>query len=240
MKSGNSNKLFCRFKINMLCKKHIASLIICATLLTSPAHAQDNSAPVNSAEQYNSRAQKIVNTLELKDPVLVNQVVSVVSGHYVIINNIQAVYQQKFSGIRSGQSSSGEKKNLLEKAEAERRASLRDAHSDFILRLQHQLNREEIDRIKDGMTYNVLHVTYGAYCDMIPSLKKEEKAKIYEWLLEARELAIDEGSSKDKHAIFGKYKGKINNFLSKQGYDMKAEEKAWQERIKQRNKKTNS
>ena len=70
--------------------------------------------------------------------------------------------------------------------------------------------------------------------DMIPTLTAEQKEKIYSWLKEARELAIDEGSSEDKHKVFGKYKGRINNYLSKQGYDMKVEEKGWQQRIKDR------
>jgi hypothetical protein len=46
------------------------------------------------------------------------------------------------------------------------------------------------------------------------------------WLVEAREIAMDCGSSEEKHYWFGKYKGKINNYLSAEGYDLKkAEEK---------------
>jgi len=41
-------------------------------------------------------------------------------------------------------------------------------------------------------------------------------------LKEARELAIDGGSAEEKTAIFGKYKGKINNYLSAQGHNKKA------------------
>jgi len=84
------------------------------------------------------------------------------------------------------------------------------------------------------MTYRVMPITYTAYQDMIPALTVEQKEKIYNWLREARELAMDEGSSEDKHKVFGKYKGKINNYLSIQGYDMKVEEKGWQQRIKER------
>jgi len=36
---------------------------------------------------------------------------------------------------------------------------------------------------------------------------------------------MDGGSSEEKHAEFGKYKGRINNYLSKAGYDMKQAEK---------------
>ncbi len=33
----------------------------------------------------------------------------------------------------------------------------------------------------------------------------------------AREEAMDGGSAKDKTAVFQRYKGRINNYLSKQG-----------------------
>jgi hypothetical protein len=70
---------------------------------------------------------------------------------------------------------------------------------------------------------------------MIPTLSDEQKSKIRTWLTEARELAMDGGSSEEKHAVFGKYKGRINNYLSKEGgYDLKKEENAWRERLKAR------
>jgi hypothetical protein len=86
------------------------------------------------------------------------------------------------------------------------------------------------------MTYSVFPKTYAAYVDMIPSLKQEQKDKIYNWLKEARELAMDEGSSERKHAVFGKYKGRINNYLSAEGYDIKKEGEEWQKRIKMEKK----
>ncbi len=62
----------------------------------------------------------------------------------------------------------------------------------------------------------------------------EEKAQIMAWLVEAREFAMDAENSNKKHAAFGKYKGRINNYLSKRGYDLVKERKAWYERIKAR------
>ena len=96
------------------------------------------------------------------------------------------------------------------------------------------LDEEQIAAVKDGMTYNVVKVTYDATLDMIPSLKEEEKAQIMAWLIEARELAIDAENSKKKHEVFGKYKGRINNYLSKRGYDLVKEREEWYKRIKER------
>lgn len=107
-------------------------------------------------------------------------------------------------------------------------------HEDFLKQLNNTLNESQIEQVKDGMTYRVFPITMAAYEDMLPSLTQEQKAQIYNWLKEARELAMDEGSSNKKHAMFGKYKGRINNYLSAQGYDMKKESKDWEERVKLR------
>lgn len=60
---------------------------------------------------------------------------------------------------------------------------------------------------------------------MYPDLTGPQKKQIMAWLVEARELAMDGGSSKEKHAVFGKYKGRINNYLSAAGYDAKKAER---------------
>ena len=90
------------------------------------------------------------------------------------------------------------------------------------------------------MTYNVLNVTYKAMLEMIPSLKTEEKTQIMSWLVEARELAMDAESSEKKHWWFGKYKGRINNYLAAQGYDLQKERKEWEERLKAEKEQKNT
>ena len=107
-------------------------------------------------------------------------------------------------------------------------------HFAFDADLSMYLNPRDIVKVKDVMTYNVVDVTFKAYCDMIPTLAPEEKMQIMAWLVEARELAIDAESSKKKHEVFGKYKGRINNYLSARGYDLVKEREAWYERIKAR------
>lgn len=102
----------------------------------------------------------------------------------------------------------------------------------FIDRLSAELTPDEVEKVKDGLTYNVLHVTERAYGEMIERLSDDQKAMIHAHLVEARDLAISEGSSEAKHAVFGRFKGRINNELSRQGYDLKQEERGWQARRK--------
>ena len=103
-----------------------------------------------------------------------------------------------------------------------------------VLILPFFLNEEQIEAVKDGMTYGVVKVTYEATLDMIPSLKEEEKVQIYAWLVEAREFAMDAENSNKKHAAFGKYKGRINNYLAKRGYNLTKEREEWAKRVKAR------
>jgi hypothetical protein len=105
-------------------------------------------------------------------------------------------------------------------------AKLNDLHRRFVARLSVELTPEQLDGVKNGMTYGVLPITYDGYLELLPDLSDDQKREILANLIEARELAMDGGSSEEKHAIFGKYKGRNNNYLSSQGYDLKAAEKA--------------
>jgi hypothetical protein len=129
-----------------------------------------------------------------------------------------------------------------DKAEAEKlQLRVRDAatarqtglHYAFIAALATELTPAQVDQIKDGMTYGVLPNTYRVYQEMLPSLTDAQKRQILAWLTEAREHAIDASTSDEKHAWFGKYKGRINNYLSQAGIDMKQAERDMSARKKE-------
>lgn len=167
-----------------------------------------------------SRAEKIIKELNLKDSVQVKKIQAVMVNQY---KNLNAAEQIATEARKKG--------DTITVRQSEQQ--LRTAHESYLRALAAELNQEQVEKIKDGMTYSVLPVTYKAYQDMIPSLKSDEKKQILTWLTEARELAMDQGSSDKKHQVFGKYKGRINNYLSARGYDLQKERKAWEERIKQ-------
>ena len=82
------------------------------------------------------------------------------------------------------------------------------------------------------MTYGVMPNTFKAYVAMLPQLTADQTVKIHAWLVEAREHALTAGSSEEKHGWFGKYKGRINNYLSSSGYDLKQAERDMRARHK--------
>jgi hypothetical protein len=99
-------------------------------------------------------------------------------------------------------------------------------HRTFVARLAAELSCDEVDQVKDGMTYGVVPITYRGYQELLPELTPEQKSQILAWLIEAREYAMDAGSAEKKHWWFGKYKGRINNYLSAAGYDLRKAEQA--------------
>ena len=183
------------------------------------------------------RAQKATDELGITWTRQGQNVLHIIANRYFKLNDIYAEKLSVDSLVLSEASPAAAKKlkslnSQLSSLNIDSR--LYRSHHGFLADLSMWLTPEQIDKVKDVMTFNVVHVTYEAQCDMIPTLTAEEKQQIMAWLIEARELAIDAESSKKKHEVFGKYKGRINNYLSARGYDLMKEREAWYERVKAR------
>lgn len=172
------------------------------------------------------RAGKIVKALQLTDSVKELHVRNLVAQQYRDLNTIH-------EGLKTA------KKELTEPTEEktkqlenEANAKLDQLHAQYLAKLNEELSIAQVEQIKDGMTYGVLPITYRGYQEMLPDLTEAQKTQILAWLTEAREHAMDAESSEKKHAWFGKYKGKINNYLSAHGVDMKKAGQEWEKRIK--------
>ena len=179
------------------------------------------------------RSSKIVGGLVLNDVVREQALTRLLVGQYLAVNEIHDRYKpapKPADSVARIQWEADKKRMLEQKAK-----DLQERHVVFLQDLSGLLDAAGFEAVKDGMTYRVLPITYAAYLDMLPGLTDAQRSRIMDWLREARELAMDEGSSNAKHAVFGKYKGRINNYLSAQGFDLKKETEAWQQRIKQRN-----
>ena len=177
--------------------------------------------PADYVQTIIQRSQKATDELGITWTPLGQTVLNIICNRYFQLNDIYAERDSL--------------KQVDKKlAEAQCDSKLYRSHFAFDADLSLYLKPAEVERVKNVMTFNVVKVTYDAQCDMIPTLTDEEKQQIMAWLLEARELAIDAESSKKKHEVFGKYKGRINNYLSRRGYDLNKEREAWYERVKAR------
>ncbi|PZP46765.1 MAG: hypothetical protein DI598_11770 [Pseudopedobacter saltans] len=190
-----------------------------------------------SSETYKQtiqkRADKIVAALNLTDSSKFRKVSHIVADQYEDLNDVYIWRDSSYNKIKRENTNN---KELITKKKADVDSSVKKKigklHTSYLKHLSKQLNPDQVDDVKNGMTYNVANITYKAYQDMIPTLTEEQKKQLWVWLVEARENAMDAESSDKKHAWFGKYKGRINNYLSAQGYDIQKERKGWEDRIK--------
>jgi hypothetical protein len=184
------------------------------------------------------RSEKNVKQLKLKDSRVELEVRNIIANRYFKLNDIYAKRDSTIQSVKANNLlSKDEKEKLIQAAQNEKDASLYKTHFAFPADLSLYLNGKQIETVKDGMTFGVVKVTYDATLDMIPSLTKEEKIQILAWLIEAREFALDAETSNKKHEVFGKYKGRINNYLSKRGYNLVKEREDWYKRIEARKRK---
>jgi len=218
----------------------IKSTILCAMLsmaATTFSVAQSNKEKDKKAVEYaavvTGRAEKIVATLGVADTVKFVKVRDIIAQQYIDLNKIHDARNAAVKEVKAKYKEDKTKSDAeVKKLENNANKKLDKLHKKYLAKLSKQLNAGQIDMVKDGMTYRVLPITYKAYQDMIPRLTEVQKKQILEYLTEARERAMDAESSDKKHAWFGKYKGKINNYLSAQGIDSQKERKEWEARIK--------
>jgi len=185
----------------------------------------------------NERGAKIAAKLALANPAKEAAVSNIVAQQFRDLSTIQDGRDAAIKKIKEDTSLAKEKQSeKIDKLKSDADKSIEKLHKSYLKKLATQLSEDKIVEVKDGMTYGVLPITVAGYNDMLPNLTKEQKEYIYNALVEAREHAMDGGTSKEKHGWFGKYKGRINNYLSKQGYDLNKESTDWHKRVEEREK----
>lgn len=217
----------------MISKKYFCLLAFVGFIAS--VTAQSNIQQTDKEQAYikviDQRAQKIVATLGIEDAGKAESVKGIIAKRYHQLNDWQTAEEAKVKEAKAA--STADKtalKTQISSYQKEEEAKIDSSHKVYISALSKELTPQQVDKVKDGMTYNVLPITYKGYQEMIPDLTEKQKAQIFAWLTEAREHAIDAGTSEKKHWWFGKYKGRINNYLSAQGYDLKKEGEEWQKR----------
>lgn len=172
----------------------------------------------------NERADKIVAPLALDDADKATRVRDLVVAQYRGLREIHDARDAKLAQAPQGAGDNAVAEAWKSLARKEADLKVFPLHRAFIARLEAELTPEQVNQVKDGMTYGVVPLTFKRYNELLPNLTVEQRATVLANLLEAREYAMDGGSSDEKHAWFGKYKGRINNFLSAAGYNMKQAE----------------
>lgn len=234
-------------RLNTQQTSYMKQLLILSFLFFTASQSGFSQYATTTADQeaaytktINERSDKIVAQLGITDAAKASNVQSIIAAQYRNLSTLHSSRDNKIKEIKAKADSKEATDAAVKKVEEEAQAQITKLHASYISQLSQHLTGDQVTKVKDGMTYNVTPNTYNSYLDMLPNLNANQKAQILTWLVEARELAMDAETSDKKHAWFGKYKGRINNYLSAAGYDLKKEGEAWQQRIKEREAKKNT
>jgi Spy/CpxP family protein refolding chaperone len=206
-------------------KNHL-SLCLGVLLALGPAALSHAQAPAETPDPAyikvtHERAAKIVATLGLSETNKAAQVEGIIARQYQDLSRIHDARDKRVKEIQGGTIDKVESEAKVKAVRDEAQTKLDALHKEYLAKLSAELTSEQVDKVKDGMTYGVVPLTYGVYLKMYPDLTADQKTQVKAWLIEAREIAMDGSTSNEKHGVFGKYKGRINNYLVKQGYDLK-------------------
>lgn len=107
----------------------------------------------------------------------------------------------------------------------------------YVAQLNEVLVPYQVERVKDGLTDDALPRFHAMYLEMVPGLTSAERAHVLGLLVEMREnamTAIDAGAQEQWQ---DKYRGKINNYIARQGHDFRTLSKAWDAANAERSKR---
>jgi len=190
-------------------KKNLSMLVV-GLLAVSATAAETNSMSPAAEAKYavalEGRTAAILKTLALADTNQAAQVHDIIVAQYRALNVWHGENDAKLKAAKSDTN-----------AVAQIRASLKSLHEKFLAALAQHLSPAQIEAVKDKLTYGKVQFTFAGYVSQYPDLSDANKAEILRLLKEAREDAMDGGSAEEKTAVFQRYKGKINNYLSHQG-----------------------
>lgn len=219
-------------------------VFLIAFLLTGliSVNAQKAKTPedIKYLEVLSNRSDKILDQyVQLPEGEIKEKVRDLMVKQYWDLNKIHDQKDLKIKELK--QSGLSDEKFGKEKSRLENKAEkkLVKLQKKYLRNLSKYLNKQQIDGIKDGMTLGAFDHNYRGFTELIPSLKQDEKEYIYNQLVEARDKAMNMGSSEDKQAVFRQYKGRINNYLSQQGYDLDQERIGWNKRIEEAKRSNN-
>ena len=183
-------------------------------------------------EVVTQHAENIVLSLGIDDSVKFYRVRDIIAQQYYDLNDIQGKSKKEQLRIKYGKGSAVGKTEKLRDAQTAFDKKTEKLHEAFLRNLSGEINANQLEEVKNGMSADVLPKTYSEYQAMIPDLTQEEKDQIYQWLVEARDEAMMAGLSQEKSDWFKKYKRKIDNYLSSHGHDLKKLNEEWGKRIR--------
>lgn len=189
--------------------------------------------PEDIIVEANAKTTKVLKALSLSNDSIQKNIEVIVMNRYLELREIHQEYDKRNKVIEATNFSKEEKDKELERSYYQYNSDLYRSRFGYIAWLSFYLSDEQVEMVKDAMTHNLLQVRYNDFLDLLPNLTKSDKNRVHHWLIEAREFSMDFETPRKMRQMFTKYRGRINNYLSSRGYDLrKATEEQEARRIK--------
>lgn len=190
-----------------------------STMSTPPVSSDEVNAAYDVAVE--KRTLKIMQVLSLTDSAKSNRVQIMIIANYHALRARDEAIDDELGDLPTDSNEWHVQKNDMILAMCQ------PFHDRFLSALSKELTPGQVETVKDQLTYGKVKFTYDAYCSIIPNLNDEQKAKILDLLKQAREVAMEGGSSGEKDIIFQQYKDQINAWLNTQGIDVNKAIQDW-------------
>lgn len=177
--------------------------------------------PADAVTEAQQNAAKVLDKLSLTNDSIRKNIQTVIANRYLELREIHHNYDERNKVIEATSLSKEKKAEELERSYYQYNSDLYRSRFDYVAWLHFYLNQEQVETVKDAMTYNLFHVRYDDFLDLLPNLKEAEKNRVYHWLIEAREFSMDFETARKMRQMFTKYRGRINNYLASRGYDLR-------------------
>jgi hypothetical protein len=171
--------------------------------------------PTVSAEEWmaydqtlEKRADEVLNDLALKDTSKAERVKTSVIDYYKFLRAWHDQHDAKMQELEKNAKANASKID-------DERKDLSAGHKAFVADLASILTPAQVEAVKDRLCYKRPSIMYEGFTQQNPWLSAEQKADIKKICDDARDTAMDGGSSKEKHRIMDKYKGWLTNYIAK-------------------------
>lgn len=201
----------------------LAAVGIVCLLSGSFAHAQE-AAPATAPavdpkfeESIERRAGETVDEMKLNDPAKAERVKERFKQHFRDIQAWDAAHGQERSALFAALRKDKENAELKAKYDA-LIAPLMATQRSFFDEMNAQLAPEQVEQIKERLIGGRYQHNIGGFKNEYPDLPPAEWQKVVAMWQQAREEAMPLGSAGAKDQVFSIMKGKVNNYLSQQGF----------------------
>lgn len=177
--------------------------------------------PVDVVAEAQQKTAKVMDKLSLTNDSIRENIQIVIANRYMELREIHLNYDERNRKIEAMGLPKEKAADELERSYYQYNSDLYRSRFGYIAWLSFYLNNEQVETIKDAMTYNLFQVRYNDFLDLLPNLTEADKNRVHHWLVEAREFSMDFETPRKMRQMFTKYRGRINNYLSSRGYDLR-------------------